>query len=61
MAYTADVNRWRGPDSEAYRPRIHVHPGMVIGTILGFPAERRPSGPNDQPEPKPAGPWGSPK
>src|ERR1700723_1576601 len=28
---------------------------------LGFPAERRPSGPNDQPEPKPAGPWGSPK
>ena len=36
MAYTADVNRWRGPDSEPYRPRMHVHPGMVIATILGF-------------------------
>jgi hypothetical protein len=36
MAYTADVNRWRGPDSELYRPRMHVHPGMVIATILGF-------------------------
>jgi hypothetical protein len=28
---------------------------------LGFPADRRPSGPTDQPDPKPAGPWGSPK
>src|ERR1700738_220752 len=36
MAYTADVNRWRGPDSEPYRPQMHVHPGMVIATILGF-------------------------
>jgi Protein of unknown function (DUF2852) len=36
MAYTADINRWRGPDSEPYRPHMHVHPGMVIGTILGF-------------------------
>src|SRR6266436_4349219 len=22
MAYTADVNRWRGPDSEPYRPHM---------------------------------------
>jgi hypothetical protein len=36
MAYTADVNRWRGPDSEPYRPRMRVHPGMVLATILGF-------------------------
>ena len=36
MAYTADVNRWRGPDSEPNRPHMHIHPGMVIGTILGF-------------------------
>src|ERR1700709_775791 len=36
MAYTADVNQWRGPDAEAYRPRMHIHPGMVVGTILGF-------------------------
>jgi Protein of unknown function (DUF2852) len=36
MAYTADVNRWRGPDNEPYPPHMHVHPGMVIGTILGF-------------------------
>ena len=36
MAYTADVNRWRGPDSEPYRPHMRIHPGMVIGTILGF-------------------------
>src|ERR1700709_250109 len=28
---------------------------------LGFPADRGPSGSRDQPEPKPAGPWGSPK
>src|ERR1700709_1696836 len=36
MAYTADVNRWRGPDNEPYRPHMRIHPGMVIGTILGF-------------------------
>ncbi len=36
MAYTADVNRWRGPAEEPYRPHFHVHPGMVIATILGF-------------------------
>ena len=37
MAYTADVNRWRGPDRRASTARImHVHPGMVIATILGF-------------------------
>ena len=36
MAYTADVNRWRGPVEEPYRPHMHVHPGMVIATILGF-------------------------
>jgi hypothetical protein len=36
MAYTADVNQWRGPVEDPYRPRMHVHPGMVIGTILGF-------------------------
>src|SRR3974390_2920433 len=40
MAYTADVNRWRGPVEDAdphyYRPRWHVHPGLVIATILGF-------------------------
>jgi len=28
---------------------------------LGFPADRRPSGSKDQPDPKPAGPWCSPK
>ena len=36
MAYTADVNRWRGPVEEPYRPQMHIHPGMVIATILGF-------------------------
>jgi hypothetical protein len=36
MAYTADVNQWRGPVEEPYRPRMHIHPGMVIATILGF-------------------------
>ena len=37
MAYTADVNRWRGPVDEPYdRPRMRIHPGMVIATILGF-------------------------
>ena len=77
MAYTADVNRWRGPESEPYRPHMHIHPGMVIGTILGFPTDRRPSGakePADQkssgPPPvppagatsgPPSGPWGTPK
>jgi Protein of unknown function (DUF2852) len=36
MAYTADVNQWRGPVEEPYRPRMRIHPGMVIATILGF-------------------------
>jgi Protein of unknown function (DUF2852) len=36
MAYTADVHRWRGPTEEPYRPHMHIHPGMVIATILGF-------------------------
>ena len=36
MAYTADVNRWRGPADEDTRPHMRIHPGMVIGTILGF-------------------------
>jgi hypothetical protein len=38
MAYTADVNRWRGPPMEepTYRPRWRVHPGWIIATILGF-------------------------
>jgi Protein of unknown function (DUF2852) len=37
MAYTADVNRWRGPvDEPYYRPHWRVHPGLVIATILGF-------------------------
>jgi len=36
MAYTADVNQWRGPVEEPYRPRMQIHPGMVIATILGF-------------------------
>ena len=37
MAYTADVNRWRGPVEEPYyRPHWHVHPGWIIATILGF-------------------------
>ena len=36
MAYTADINRWRGPAEEPYRPQMRIHPGMVIGTILGF-------------------------
>ena len=36
MAYTADVNQWRGPTEEPYRPHMYVHPGMVIATILGF-------------------------
>src|SRR5258708_4612011 len=36
MAYTADVHQWRGPVEEPYRPRVHIHPGMVIATTLGF-------------------------
>src|SRR5256885_15164069 len=39
MAYTADVNRWRGPDSEPYRPHMldsPWHPGWIAVTILGF-------------------------
>ena len=36
MAYTADVNQWRGPVEEPYRPRMHIHPGMVIATVVGF-------------------------
>ena len=42
MAYTADVNRWRGPapDGEAYH-RPHMlespwHPGWIAVTVLGF-------------------------
>ena len=39
MAYTADVNRWRGPAEERYRPRMLEspwHPGWIAVTILGF-------------------------
>jgi hypothetical protein len=39
MAYTADVNRWRGPAEERYRPRMLEspwHPGWIALTILGF-------------------------
>jgi hypothetical protein len=39
MAYTADVNRWRGPVEEPYRPRMSEspwHPGWIAVTILGF-------------------------
>jgi Protein of unknown function (DUF2852) len=40
MAYTADVNRWRGPVEEPpYRPHmLHSpwHPGWIAVTILGF-------------------------
>ena len=39
MAYTADVNRWRGPTEETYRPRMldsPWHPGWIVVTILGF-------------------------
>lgn len=43
MAYTADVNRWRGPtpqgDERYDRPRMLEspwHPGWIIVTILGF-------------------------
>ena len=36
MAYTADVNQWRGPTEEPYRPHMHIHPGMVIATDLSL-------------------------
>src|SRR2546421_12316935 len=39
MAYTADVNRWRGPTEENYRPHMLEspwHPGWIAVTILGF-------------------------
>src|SRR5258708_13181737 len=39
MAYTADVNRWRGPEEEPYRPHMldsPWHPGWIAVTILGF-------------------------
>ena len=39
MAYTADVNRWRGPVEEPYRPHMFEsswHPGWIAVTILGF-------------------------
>src|ERR1700681_252348 len=39
MAYTADVNRWRGPTEEPYRPHMLEspwHPGWIAVTVLGF-------------------------
>ena len=41
MAYTADAQRWRGPENyEPYRPPYmhHTpwHPGWIVLTILGF-------------------------
>ena len=39
MAYTADVNRWRGPTEETHRPHMldsPWHPGWIAVTILGF-------------------------
>ena len=42
MAYTADVNRWRGPsDQQQHYERPHMldtpwHPGWIAVTILGF-------------------------
>jgi hypothetical protein len=39
MAYTADVNRWRGPTEEPYRPHMLEsprHPGWIALTVLGF-------------------------
>src|SRR3979490_2989074 len=39
MAYTADVNRWRGPDTDPYRPHMFDspwHPGWIAVTVLGF-------------------------
>lgn len=39
MAYTADVNQWRGPERERSRPHFLEspwHPGWIAVTILGF-------------------------
>lgn len=41
MAYTADVNRWRGPVEEQYPPHMHAHwapwhPLKIALIILGF-------------------------
>ncbi len=39
MAYTADVNRWRGSAEQPYRPRMldtPWHPGWIAVTVLGF-------------------------
>ena len=39
MAYTADVNRWRGPMEDQYRPRMYQapwHPLRIALVILGF-------------------------
>lgn len=39
MAYTADVNRWRGPAEEVHRPHMldsPWHPGWIAVTVLGF-------------------------
>src|SRR6202790_968005 len=39
MAYTADVNRWRGPNEQPDRPHMldsPWHPGWIAVTILGF-------------------------
>lgn len=39
MAYTADVNQWRGPANEPpYQPTMHRswHPGLIVLTVLGF-------------------------
>ena len=40
MAYTADVNRWRGSEEEQrYRPHMLEspwHPGWIAVTVLGF-------------------------
>src|SRR5258708_39637239 len=39
MAYTSDVNRWRGPVEEPYRPHMLEspwNPGSIAVSILGF-------------------------
>ena len=39
MAYTADVNQWRGPVEPPYRPHLFEnpwHPGWIALTVLGF-------------------------
>src|ERR1700760_796602 len=39
MAYTADVNQWRGQPEQPYRPHMMEtpwHPGWIAVTILGF-------------------------